>query len=334
MIFNCPECEKKYVLSSSALGDDGKVVRCVNCAHEWFQEPTQDPYISEPEAEEEDISDDEMFDDEAIEERLGHFFDDDDESDDFEQRAEIEEDDDDYQAMPAQEKPLEEIIREISENASGQESEELVNDITDEVEMAIPKGVKPIQDDADAQGVQIGDDAKNAASIKVKSKKTKNPKKQKPPKVNKVRAEEPMMARLLGFAAAIVLFLLLFIVAIITKPQIISAWPPSAAIYELAGFSVSPDGEGLVLETLTAELSEDKKTLTLKGSIVNLRETTVKVPPMKASFKITEEDPSNMWVITPPQNEIEAGDSMEFVATYDSPPEDISMVNISFEKQF
>jgi predicted Zn finger-like uncharacterized protein len=39
MIFNCPECDKKYLLSASKLGPEGKNVRCVSCGTEWFQEP-------------------------------------------------------------------------------------------------------------------------------------------------------------------------------------------------------------------------------------------------------------------------------------------------------
>ena len=63
MIFSCPECEKKYILSASALGEDGKTVRCANCAYEWFQEPEQLPY---QESESQDAEDD--YDDDYEEE--------------------------------------------------------------------------------------------------------------------------------------------------------------------------------------------------------------------------------------------------------------------------
>ena len=39
MILVCPNCSARYLLSSSALGEDGREVRCAKCEHEWFAEP-------------------------------------------------------------------------------------------------------------------------------------------------------------------------------------------------------------------------------------------------------------------------------------------------------
>ena len=38
MILTCPNCNTRYLLSSSAIGEQGRDVRCAKCAHEWFQE--------------------------------------------------------------------------------------------------------------------------------------------------------------------------------------------------------------------------------------------------------------------------------------------------------
>lgn len=302
MIFNCPECEKKYVLSSNAIGPNGKTVRCVNCAHEWFQMPEQDPYPSTDEADD--------FDDVADDNKLGGYFDD---------------DDDDDTAHSVQEKPLEDIIREIS--SGNMDEEESTNDISDDngEELDIPKGVKPINEDID-EDIEV-EKPSNSKNEKKKNK----PNAVKPIKPIKEKVDEPMSARLMGFAAAIIIFLIIILGALIAKPAIVSAWPPSAAIYKLAGMPVSLKGEGLVIEGLIAELSQDKKTLTLKGSIVNLREEDVIIPSLKASFKLTETDPTKQWVFDPPQKTIMAEDSLEFSASYNAPPEDITMVNVTFE---
>lgn len=37
MILTCPECHSQYNLAPGALGAEGRMVRCVNCKHMWFQ---------------------------------------------------------------------------------------------------------------------------------------------------------------------------------------------------------------------------------------------------------------------------------------------------------
>lgn len=42
MILTCPSCSAKFMISSEALGEEGREVRCGKCAHMWFQPAERD----------------------------------------------------------------------------------------------------------------------------------------------------------------------------------------------------------------------------------------------------------------------------------------------------
>jgi len=42
MILTCPSCSTRYVADPASLQPSGRMVRCANCGHSWFQKPPDD----------------------------------------------------------------------------------------------------------------------------------------------------------------------------------------------------------------------------------------------------------------------------------------------------
>lgn len=50
MIIACPACSTRYAVPDSAIGVDGRTVRCAKCRHSWFQDGPELQFVEVPEA--------------------------------------------------------------------------------------------------------------------------------------------------------------------------------------------------------------------------------------------------------------------------------------------
>ena len=42
MIVSCPSCATRYLIDPTALGGEGRTVRCAKCSHTWHEQPPAD----------------------------------------------------------------------------------------------------------------------------------------------------------------------------------------------------------------------------------------------------------------------------------------------------
>lgn len=142
-----------------------------------------------------------------------------------------------------------------------------------------------------------------------------------------------LQARLTGYGAALLVFIALVVGGVVLKQKITAFWPPAAVVYEIAGIPATFQGEGLVMESLSATIFKDNKgndILVLKGRVINITEHVVTVPKMIATLRSTNGEDGEGWFINSPVDEVEAGASFAFLSNYPAVPNGVGSVNLSF----
>ncbi|PZQ46111.1 MAG: hypothetical protein DI551_05745 [Micavibrio aeruginosavorus] len=134
--------------------------------------------------------------------------------------------------------------------------------------------------------------------------------------------------KIAGYAAAVCFWLVVLGAIIGLHPQISRAWPASNLLYDLVGMKPVPPGEGLALDSLSAEMGEGK--ILLKGNILNLRTQDIKVPAVMASIVDAEEKVIDRILIAPPVARLKAEGKAPFDVAYPTIPDGAANVRFAF----
>ena len=171
-----------------------------------------------------------------------------------------------------------------------------------EIEAApIPEGVKPAHEEYDPVLAQLG-----------------------PQKEIKV----PSGAKFSGFLTAALIWVFVLAGLLFAHPYISRAFPASNMIYSLIGLKPVMPGEGLALDGLRAQIADGK--ISLQGSVINLRDTDIKVPSIMATIVDQDEKPIEQLLIAPPVANIKAEGQASFDAIYPNVPDGASNVTFAF----
>lgn len=132
---------------------------------------------------------------------------------------------------------------------------------------------------------------------------------------DKVKTHSTRRANIAGYMGAIIIGAGIFASLIIAKDKVLTKYPAAAAFYQLTGMSVTPPGEGLVFDRVTAKMGEDYA-VTIEGSVINLTSEEQVLPAMQISIHNEAGDVIKKTLIQPPHNRMKAETTLPFKTTY------------------
>lgn len=98
----------------------------------------------------------------------------------------------------------------------------------------------------------------------------------------KAMREQDMVARVCGFFAAFLVFLVLFFLLVVLKGPLTRHFPASVMFYELIAMAPPVPGEGIVIDRVTAQV-RDTNELIIEGRAINLTGRDIDLPPLSIS---------------------------------------------------
>jgi len=136
-------------------------------------------------------------------------------------------------------------------------------------------------------------------------------------------------AMLTGYAAALVVFLVVLGGVIFAKNTMVKSWPPSAAIYELLGVGVKAPGDGLVFDRVQVKLIGRNK-ISIEGHIINLTAGKQVVPFIEALIRDEAGETIETLFIPPPVDSIDGEMTSSFKVEHTGAMDHADHVQVRF----
>ncbi len=160
--------------------------------------------------------------------------------------------------------------------------------------------------------------------------------KEKPAKkVKKAKKPISFKSRLISYLVAfLTFFILTFAFMLILKGPIMSSFPAVLKLFQMAGTPINVAGEGLVIETLDAQLGQNDKgeiTVGVSGRIVNLTDKVITAPNLVATLKDERGVEGDSWIIFAPVNALAPDASFGFKSDYVGAPDNVISVVLTFD---
>lgn len=162
----------------------------------------------------------------------------------------------------------------------------------------IPEGVKPVPDD-------VADDPGDMAIMGI---------------------EPYKHARLLGYVATGVVFVLLFAVFLLARGSVVSVMPGAYGVYNALGFSMLPPADGLVFDRVSATVNGGQ--IHIVGHVINLKSQEQDIPVIQATLSAEGHTESHIIPVDDPH--ITAEGDVKFGASYDVGDYKIQDVSLGF----
>ena len=355
MRIQCPACSTVYELSAEALGENGRMVRCAKCRHNWHATPMQEPLTKPNRTQKRSTSAAKTRERGEVNERnaaksaspaaLSSDFDvpvDVGQNDLFAVDAPIA-DPEDEGKWDVTGDDLDEAVAAVEETAARTQADDtaLETDATDsaaeaedvnaevdidpETEEEEQLSPELISEDSRAK-VEAIREAQMAAGI--------NSGKLGAPvgvKQGKAVQEKTGLVRQYGpMAAAAVVALSLIIGPVLFREPLVRSVPDLASLYSTIGLDVNL--RGLTFEDINTfrEIEDGSEVLVVEGLLRNVDKKTRVVPAVRLALRDEDATELYAWAVEPRTLNLEPGESTRFRARLAAPPQGASDVVLRF----
>lgn len=308
----------RYLVAGSAIGDEGRDVRCANCNYQWFQEPKgpEDPLQEAESVEQAEAAPPaatpvlpEASENPAAKQQ---------EQDAVEEGTGTSQDESEGTAAEGEDTKSQIDVDSIEEVSGSQEEtngETQEKDQTSE-ETSVQDPLDPEKDLPEALSGPIEDDHLLAT----------------PEALEEVAALEKKKM-IVGVALAAGVFALVVGTLIGMKGTIIKAMPSAIAFYESYGMRTPVPGADLIFDQLQAVATRDQEgvnNLKITGKIMNISEEDSALPPILVALRSEEEKTTESWVVYPKEKGVPGAGAIEFDSAYPGLADESASVNVSF----